>query len=462
MDITRENISELNDIIKIKIEENDFIEVVEKALKDYRKKANLPGFRPGRVPMGYIRKAYGKSAKADEINKMLSESLFNYLKTEKIQYLGEPIPYHLENEDKVDFENDKEFEFAFEIGISPEIELELNNETIINFYKVTPEEKYINSTIEDNQKRLSTETEIDEISEDEDMLRADFAQVDENKALIENGVVALDVLVAINMVKDDELKEKFKGLKIGDSIDFNPLKAFENETEVAALLKIDKENTEGLNADYLLSVKKIIRYTPAELNEKFYKGLFGEETTVSNEEELKEEIKKKIAQEFESESEAQFFLDFKDKMITELDISLPMEFLKKWIKLASKENKELDDETFDKEFPKFAEDLKWQIISGNIFQKNELKVDDAATNKAAEELVIADLKRYGLPPASINAELVQQFVHSMLEKEEDKERVKRKAEQEVLTNFIKATIKLDEKEISIDEFNDLNKTLEEK
>ncbi len=462
MDITRENIGELNDVIKIKLEEKDYADKVEKALKEYRRKANIPGFRPGHVPMGIIKKSYGRAVKAEEINKLLSESLFNYLNENDLNYLGEPLPYELESDKKVDFEKDTEFEFAFELGLMPELDIELNKRSKLDYYKVVAEDKYIDETIENNRKRLATETEIEATEEESDMLRVKLQQVDSEGNVVEGGIGNDDVLMAIDTIKDEEIKKSFIGLKAGDELVFNPMKAYENEAEVSAMLVVDKSNEEAVNADYKLTVEKAIRFVPAELNEDFYKKLFGENTEVKTEEDLRAEIKKRIEEEFVKESEARFYLDAREKLMKKYDVKLPDEFLKKWLKVASKDNQQLDDETFEKEYPKFAEDLRWQIIQGTIFRKYELKLTHEDLHKAAEELVIADLQRYGIPREQLGEEFVHQFVHSMLEKKEDRERAERYAEQQVFTNFLKEQLKVEEKEISIDEFNDLYKDEENK
>jgi len=462
MNITRENIGELNDLVKIKIEEKDYAEKVEKALKDYRRKANLPGFRPGRVPMGIIKKSYGRAVKAEEINKFLSESLFDYLKKEDLNYLGEPMPYELESDKNVDFENDSDFEFAFELGLTPDLDIELNKRTKVHMYKVSPEDKYIDETIENNRKRLSTETEVEAIEEEKDMFRATLVQLDAEGNELEAGVSKENVLLAIDTVKDEETKKSFMELKPESTLVFNPLKAYENETEVSSMLGADKENKEVISADYKATVEKIIRFVPAELNEEFYKKLFGEETEVKTEEEFRAEIKKKIEGEFVAEADARLFLDIRKKLSDKYEVNLPDTFLKKWLRAANKDNEKLDDETFEKEYPIFTEDLRWQIIQGTIFRKYELKVSHDDLHQAAEELVIADLQRYGIPREQLGPDFVHQFVHSMLEKKEDKERAERLAEQKVFTNFMKEQIKIEDKEISIDEFNDLYKKEEEK
>ena len=263
MNITRENIGELNEVVKIKIEEKDYAEKVEKALKDYRRKANLPGFRPGHVPMGLIKKSYGKAVKAEEINKFLSESLFEYLKKEDLNYLGEPMPYELESDKNVDFEKDKDFEFAYELGLTPDLDIELNKRTKVFKYKVSPEDKYIDETIENNRKRLSTETEIEAVEEEKDMFRATLVQLDAEGNELEGGVSRENVLLAIDTVKDEEIKKSFMGLKKGSTLVFNPLKAYENETEVSSMLGADKENKEVISADYKATVEKVIRFVPA-------------------------------------------------------------------------------------------------------------------------------------------------------------------------------------------------------
>ncbi len=458
MNISRESIGELNDLIKIKLEESDYAQKIEMALKEYRKKANIPGFRPGHVPMGYIVKAYGRAAKADEINKLLNDSLFQYLKENELKYLGEPMPYDMENDNIVDFENDKEFEFAFEIGRIPEINFEVNKELEVYLYKVEPEEKYVLSTIENNQKRFSRETDVDAVEENDDMIRVKLEQVDNSEQVIADGIIAEDVLIAINMIKNEELKSIFNGLKTNESLIFNPMQAFQNETEVAAILKIEKDNIEGLNASYKTTINQIFRYLPSELDIEFYKKLFGSETTVNSEEDLKTEIKKRIAEEFENETYYRFSIDAKEIISNKLNLALPDTFLKKWLIASSKENQKFDDDTFEKEYTTFAEDLKWQLISANIFKKNNLHVTEKDIHDAAEELVISDLKRYGIPAESISHDLAHQFVHSMLDKKEDRERAQRFAEHNVLSEFLKNNVTCIEKTVSIDEFNELVKS----
>ncbi len=439
MNISLEKIDVLNASVLIEIAPDDYKEKVEKVLGDYRKKASIKGFRPGKVPMGMIRKMAGTQVLADEVMKMVSDEMYKYIITEKINLLGEPLP----NEDHppVDFDNDTSFSFKFDLGLSPEIDLSFANKTKITRYKIKIDEKMIDEYAEDICKRFGSFHPVEEVNQDE-MLKGDFKQISDDEPIVKE-----DASILLSAMKDASIKKKFKGAKVGDVISFNLKKAYPNDTEIAALLSIDKEVAANISSDFLFTIKEITLHKPAELNQELFDKMFGEGTVKSTEEfraKLAEEIQKSLTNEIENK----FMMDLKDTIVKKADISLPDEFLKRWIVAA---NKDITKEQLEEDYPQYENELKWQVIKSDIVKKNELKVSEEELREHAIMTARMQFIQYGM--ANVPDEHLQSFADTMLEKEEDKKRMYDAKLDEKILKFLKEQVSINEKEISKDKYN---------
>lgn len=450
MNINKENIDDLNAVVRIQISENDYKEKVSLVLQDYRKKAKVDGFRPGKTPIGLVKKMYGMAVLVDEVNKLLSENLTKFLYSDEFRVLGEPLP----NEDSpaVDWENQKEFEFVFDIGMAPEFELNLSKRDKIKWYKVDIAETLINDQIENYAKKFGS-FEPAEISEADDMVKGDLTELDENGAQKEGGIVAIDALVALNTIADKEAKDQFIGLKPGDELKVDILKTFPNETERATLLKIQKDQLDDISNTFLYTIGEVSRFAPVPVDQELFDKAYGPDQ-VKTEEEFRQKIKEDLQSQFERDSFYRFNLDTKEKLVKKTSFELPNEFLKRWM-LATSKDENMTKESLEEEYPRFGEDLKWQLIKDLITKEQKITVEEDEVKTEAINVARSQFQQYGIYDAPED-QLIQ-FSQSILTNEDEQRRIKERIAEDKVISFVKEAVKLDEKIVSVDEFKELFK-----
>ncbi|MCD6564723.1 MAG: trigger factor [Bacteroidales bacterium] len=447
MNIIKENIDELNAKLKITIKESDYKEKVETVLTDYRRKAKIDGFRPGKVPAGMIRKMYGTAVLVDEVNKILSESISNYIVNEKLNILGEPLPG--EKEQNIDFEKQTEFEFLFDIGLAPEFEVALTKKDKFPYYTIKVDKKLIDSYTENYTRKFGHFKSTDNVEKTE-MLKGEIIQIDTNGNIKENGFSNNDATISLELLKDDSVKKKFTNKKTGESIDFDIKKAYPNNTEIAAILGTEKEKVTDIDPLVRFTIKEISKFENAEINQELFDKAFGKDK-IKSEEEFYNRIKEEIQSNLKKESDYRFALDIKEKIIDKLGLSLPEKFLKRWL-LRSNEGKITPDQ-IEKEFDKVAEDLKWQLIKDKIIKGQDLKVTEDEVLDYAKVVTLMQFQQYGM--ANMPDEQLEGFAKEMLKKEEDKRRMYDKLFEDKTIAYIKENVKIDEKMVSTDNFNKL-------
>lgn len=447
MNIIRENTDELNAVIKIKVEKQDYEQEVETILKDYRKKANVKGFRVGMAPMGMIKKMYGKSVLLDEVNKVVSKSLTEYLRDEEIEILGEPMPSEKEMS-PIDFDKDTDFEFAFDIGITPEFEVKLSKRDKIPYYFIKVDDDMVNRTIEGHKSQAGESKEVD-VVEEKDLVKGKFEQLDEKGNVKEDGVVTEDSLFAVDRIEEKSIQNLVIGSKKDDIIDFELNKAFSNATDVASMLRIDKEKAESLSGNFRFTTQTITRHIPAELNQDMFDKIYGKDT-VKSEKEYKEKIIEEIKKEFINQSDFRFTIDTKDKLVNKLKLNLPDEFLKRWLLAV---NKELTSEKIEEEYKSIQKEFAWQLIKNKIGKEQEIKIEDNDIIESAKKSVLQQFRQYGL--SNLPDEQLTAYAQNILNNEEEKNKIRDGVWEEKIVKYIKETVKLDEKEISTEDFNKL-------
>jgi trigger factor len=448
MNITRENIDELNGIIRVNIEKADYEAKVEEVLKDYKKKASMPGFRPGKVPFGLIKKMYGKAALVDEVNNILTKELSTYLVDQKLNILGEPLPNE-EQQKTIDWEKDTDFEFVFDIGMAPEVKINLDKRSKYTQYKVAVNDEMVEDQIKAYTSRFGENKPVDEV-EGSGTVRGNISQLDDKGNEKEDGLKAEMALVSIDVIKDDAIKKEFAGKKVDDEVVFDLKKAFPNDTEIAYLLNIEKENVEKANGNFKITIKEINKFVPAEVNEELFKNVYGEDTQINTEEAFKAKVKEEVAEAYTPSSDYKFATDTRDALLEKTKIELPEDFLKRWLNAT---NKELTSEQIDNEFGHFANDLKWQLIKEDIIKSNELKVEESEIIELAKEVAAAQFRQYGM--FNVPAEHLDGFAQQMLSKEEDKNRLYNKKMEDKIMEIVKSKVNVEEKEISKEEFEKL-------
>jgi len=447
MNITKENIDDLNAILRVKIDKDDYQNKIEETLKDYRKKANIKGFRPGMVPIGLIRKMYGKAVKLDEINKLVSESIQKFLSDEKIEILGDPLPI-AEEQESIDFEIREDFTFSFELGLSPAIDLNLTKKNKLPSYEIIIDEKMKNDYA-DNYRRRFGEFKSSENSEEKDILKGDIVQLDESGNISENGISVEGTTLAIDIIKDDDIKKSFVGRNAGDTIDFDLKKAFPNDNEVAGLLKTSKEEAEKAEGTFRFTISEVSRFVPAELNQEFFDRIYGADE-VKSEEEFINRITGEITESLANESEYKLMIDLRKLAIDKCDAALPEEFLKKWLLKVNENN---TPEQIEKEFDSFRRDLKWQLIKNRVAKDNSIKITHEDMQKEAENITRQQFRQYGLFYAT--DEQISNYAAETLKREEDARRIAEKLVEDKVLNILKDIVKLEPKKVTSEEFNKL-------
>jgi trigger factor len=446
MNIVRKDIDSVNATITISIEKADYSEKVEKKLREYRKKANVPGFRPGMVPVGLMKKMYGKSILAEEINKMLSDELYNYIRENNVNILGEPLP-NVTEQKEIDFSTEEDYEFVFDLGLSPEFEVELSKKDKVKYYQITPSDEMIDNQVKSYTSRYGRYVQ-EEVVEEKDMVKGELVELAGAEAQ-EAGIVVNDAVLTPAYIKDEAIKALFINAKVGDVITFNPRTAFENETEISSLLKIKKEEAAGIDGDFQLTISGITRYFEAELNQELFDKVYGE-GAVNSEAEFRAKISETIQLSLNNDSNYKFGIDARDALVAKYDsLVFPETFLKRWLKAT---NEKMTEESIEEDFPKMINDLKWQLIKDKIGKANEVKVENDEVKDYARQIARSQFAQYGIP-VEINDPILDNYTTDMLKKEDTLRNIIDKVYENKVLELIKNSVKLDTKAISIEEFN---------
>ncbi|VAW20179.1 Cell division trigger factor [hydrothermal vent metagenome] len=450
MNITKENIDETNAVIKIAIEKADYEGSVNDVLKDYRQKASIPGFRPGKVPMGLIQKRFGKAILAEEINKVLSKNLSKFIIEEKLPILGEPLPN--EGQQKtIDWEKDEEFEFVFDVAIAPEIKVTLDKRSKYKYYVIKVDDKMIDRQIEDITASFGSNKPIDEVVE-KATVKGDFAQLDDEGNVLEGGISPSGVSIAVDIIKDEGIKKEFIGRKKGGTLVFDPVKAFDNRHEVGHMLNISHEEAEALDARFNYTITEILQFEKAEVNEELFKKVYGEDSGITTIEAFREKIKTEMATNLAYSSDHKFTLDTRDILLEKTNIELPEAFLKRWLKVT---NKELAEEQIENDFSNFAKDLRWQLIKDFLAKENEISVTEDEALELARQIAFAQFNQYGM--YNITPEQLDSFAKMMLDKEEEKEKIYKKLYEDKIIKTVKEKVNIEEVEVTQEEFTEMMK-----
>ncbi len=447
MNITRESIDDLNAVLKIQVEKADYDGNVEKVLRDYRKKANIKGFRPGMVPIGLIKKMYGKAVQIDEINKVVTENIQKYLTDEKIEILGDPLP-KIDDNEKIDFDTQESFTFSFDLGLAPSFETMLSKKNKVTYYEIAADDKMKNDYL-DNYTRRYGKFEKADISEEKDILKGKIEALDEKGNPLPEGILADDTTLSIEVIKDKKIKKQFIGRAEKDSIDFDLRTAFPNDNEIAGLLKKQKEEVGKVEGDFRFTINEISRFRPAEINQQLFDRIYGE-NIIHSEEEFRNRINEEISTNLRNESDYKLSIDLKKLAIEKSEFQLPEAFLKRWL---LKVNEKTTEELVEKEFDTFSRDLKWQLIRNKIARMNELKITEEELQKEAEKITRLQFSQYGLFYAT--DEQVANYAKETLKREEDAKRIADKILEEKVNVILKDIVKLENKTVSIEEFNKL-------
>ena len=446
MKITFDCPDKINGLLTMTIEPADYQEKVEKTLKDYRKKAQVPGFRPGQVPMGLVKRQYGTAVKVDEVNRLMGEKLYEYVRENKIQMLGEPLPS--DKQQPQDFEKEGDMTFVFDIAVAPEFTVALSGKDKIAYYTIAVDDKLIDQQVQMYASQGGEFVKA-EVFSGNDTITGDLRQLDEKGNTLEGGITTESGMIMPAYIKEDKQKKLFDGCKPGDIITFNPKKAYpDNDAEVAALLKAKKEDIADMNSDFSFQVTEIRHFQPAEVNQALFDRVFGE-GTVSDEKSFREKIAEQLKAQFVSSSDYRFLQDVRahlEKKVGKLEF--PEALLKR---VMLQNNKDKGADYVEQYFEGSIKELGWHLIKEQIVSAQEIKVEDEDVKRVAREAIRAQFAQYGM--ANVPDDVIENYAEEQLKKRENIDNFVDRAVDLKLIEKLKTVVKLDEKSVSLDEFN---------
>lgn len=441
MNVTTTKTGDLGAVLTVTISPEDYREKVESTLKDYRRKANIPGFRPGKVPASLIRKQYAKPVLIEEVNHLLQHAVYDHIQKEDMDILGNPLPVP---NDSIDWEQQEEFSFEFELGLSPDFDLKLDDKTKVPYYKIEADKAMVDRYVTDYAKRFGNMSFPDAVEEDS-IVKAIFTEVDEAGSPIEDGI-SHEGSFRMEQVEDKDVKKKLTGKKIGEKVEVDINKTFSPQMNLVNLLDTTTEKLEASTGRFELDVIEISKLNPGELNQELFDKVFGE-GEVSSEEEFRQRVKEDAEKMFVGESDRKFMEDLKEVVLSKTDIELPDEFLKKWMQ--TNQEKPVSEQEVEEEYPKMKDGLKWQLVENRVIKENDIQAEEAEIVDYTKQLVARQMMQYGQQP---DEDQLNNIAQQVLSNREEGQRITDQLYTEKLLKFYKDTVKLDEKKVTFDEF----------
>ena len=446
MKVSFENPDKINGRLTITVEENDYKDEVDKTLKDYRKKANVPGFRPGQVPMGMIKRQFGASVKMDAINKIVGEQINKYITDNKINMLGQPLAS--EAQQPQDLEKEGPYTFIFDIAVAPEFDIELTNKDKVDYYDITVDDALIDRQVEMFASRLGKNVDVEEYA-DGDVVKGDLRELDDKGNTKENCLTVEGAMVMPEYIKAAAQKKLFKGAKVGDIITFNPRKAYkESDAELASLLKIEKDKVADYESDFSYQITSIQRFKNHAVDQELFDQTFGKDQ-VKDEKEFREKIAEGLKKQLEKESDYKFLMDVRKYAEDKVgQLTYPDALLKRVMK---ENNKDKDQEFIDKNYEASIKELTWSLIRNKLSEKAQIKVNDEDVRNAARETARIQFAQYGMN--NVPDEYVNNYADELLKKQDTVQQFVDRAIDLKLIEATKKDVKLNKKSISLDDFN---------
>ena len=426
-------------------------EDVEKALQaaylKQRKQINIPGFRKGMVPMSLVKKMYGKSVIAEEVNKLLSEKVYDYIKSNNVNMLGEPLPNE-EKQQVIDFDTMEEFEFVFDIALAPEFKAEVSNTDKVDYYTIEVTDEMVENQVKAYTQRNG---KYDQVSayEDNDMLKGLIAELDENGNTKEGGIQVEGAVLMPSYMKNEEQKAIFANAKVNDVLVFNPNAAYDgHDAEIASLLKIEKEAAAEMKSNFSFQVEEITRFVPGDLNQELFDQVFGKDA-VKTEEEFRAKVKEGIAAQFVADSDYKFLIDARKMLMEKVGkLEFPDALLKRIMLL---NNKEKGEEFVAENYEKSVEELTWHLIKEQLVKDNEIKVEQEDVINMAKDATKAQFAQYGM--MTVPEDILENYAQEMLKKKENVDGLVGRVVEAKLATALKAKVTLNNKTVSMEEFN---------
>lgn len=446
MKVSFENQDKVNGLMTIIVEESDYKEKVEKSLKDYRKQANIPGFRKGMAPMGLIKKQYGEYLKLDTINKVVGEELYKYIKDNKINMLGEPLPSA--KQEAQDLEKEPPYTFYFDIAVAPELKVELTSKDKLPYYDIKVDDATVDKQVDIFASRTGQYVKAEEYQKN-DMLKGDLRELDEKGNTKEGGITLEAAVMMPEFIKVEDQRKLFDNAKLGDVIVFNPRKAYpDNDSEIAALLKIKREEVAEHEGDFSYQITEISRFEKAEVNQALFDQIYGE-GEVKSLEEFRTKIAEGIKEQTVTDCDYKFLLDVRSYLEGKVGkLTFPDEILKRVMLL---NNKERGEEFVEKNYEASIQQLTWHLIKEQLVEANKVKIEDKDVREAAKETARIQFAQYGM--IQVPEEYVDNYVTEMFKKKENVDAFVDRAIDLKLIEALKKVVTLEIKEVTLDEFN---------
>lgn len=453
MNVSHQNTDNLNAVISIEISKADYQDKVDKSLRAYGQKANIPGFRKGKVPFSILTKMFGKSVRVEEINRLVSEALYNYIRDNKLNILGEPMTAE---DMTVDLDAQDDFTFRFDVALAPELNVKVDKSISVPYYTITVDDDMVKRQDESFRARFGKQVSVDESTDEKDLIKGSIVELSSDGTPLEGGITVESTIVSPNYFKSDDEKAKFAGVKKGDKVVFNPSKSCNaSVAELASMLNTDKEKAANVTSDFEMTVTDITHLQPAELNQEFFDSIFGKDT-VKTEEEYLAKIREMIAHQLVPESDYRFSLDSRAAIEKTVgDFELPDAFLKRWLLATDKERKA---ETIDDDYSRMVPDLKWQLIKEQIVKQFDIHVDDNDLKAMAKRVAASQFAQYGM--TGVPDDVLERYGNEMLSNKDTRSRLINQATEMKIQTAIKESVTLNHKEVSMENFQKLFETAE--
>ncbi|MCQ2345466.1 MAG: trigger factor [Paludibacteraceae bacterium] len=444
MKITKSEVKDMQAVLTMTVEPADYQEEVQKEMRQVRQKANIPGFRPGMVPMGLVKKMYGKGIMAEVINKTIGIKLQEYIDNEKLNVLGDPLPNE-ELTPAVDFDNQDSFTFAFDIALAPEFEANLNGRNKLTHYTITVTDEMVKKQIDSYAERFGEYVEVEDVKEG-DVIKGLLKEVGNE----ENPIQKENAILNPQYMKDKKVQKKFIAAKKGDVITFNPMKAYESEVEVASMLDIKKEEAKELKSDFTFEIQGITRHQAAKIDGELFAKVYGE-NAVKTKKDFEAKVRAEIEENMVEDTKYKFGLDAKAAIMKKMEkVQLPEAFLRRWVKTT---NEQLTDEKLDAEFPQMINELKWHLAKDQLMKTYNIQVEKEDVEAYAKEVARMQFLQYGL--MHVEDQYLTNFAQEMLKKDEQLRAIVERVAENKIFEALKTVVKLEETEISHEDFGKL-------
>lgn len=441
MNITKHDIDNLNAEITISVTPTDYESRVSEGIKKVQRQANMPGFRPGKVPTGLIKKQYGTQILVDEINKLLNDTIYKYIEENKIEILGNPLP---KDQTSVDFNNQKDFEFVYQLGLAPEFNVNLDNKNTFTYKTVKVDDQLVEKYLKDIRRNYGKPTSPD-VSTEKDVVFVDINELDETGAIKPGGIFK-STSVSYERTKNETAKAKLLGLKKDDKVVVNINDLYETALDKSVSLGIDKDTADSVTSNLQLTVKNISRLEDADLDQELFDKVYGE-GKITSEEEFKNKIREELGLMFNADSEKFLRTEVENKLVEKTNLQLPDTFLKKWLAVANE--KPITEEEIEKDYPNYAKAMQWRLIENKIIKDNNIQVNGDEAKEEAKNFIKSEYARYGQVPTEDDLEKISK---DLLSKEKEAQRIFENLYSKKVLGLIKEKCTLDTKEVSYDEF----------